>query len=77
MGVYANLRPAIVYDELLNASTLKPEVIKGCDIMVVMSLLVVSILENQELMMDLKHLIQWFIQNQRLLELEKLLLNLQ
>ncbi|MFW2608755.1 isocitrate/isopropylmalate family dehydrogenase, partial [Aliarcobacter butzleri] len=34
MGVYANLRPAIVYDELLNASTLKPEVIKGCDIMV-------------------------------------------
>ena len=28
MGVYANLRPAIVYDELLNASTFKPEVIQ-------------------------------------------------
>ena len=39
MGVYANLRPAIVYDELLNASTLKPEVIKGCDIMVVRELI--------------------------------------
>jgi 3-isopropylmalate dehydrogenase len=39
MGVYANLRPAIVYDELVNASTLKPEVIKGCDIMVVRELI--------------------------------------
>ena len=39
MGVYATLRPAIVYDELLNASTLKPEVIKGCDIMVVRELI--------------------------------------
>lgn len=39
MQVYANLRPAIVYDELVNASTLKPEVIKGCDIMVVRELI--------------------------------------
>ena len=39
MGVFANLRPAIVYDELVNASTLKPEVIKGCDIMVVRELI--------------------------------------
>ncbi len=39
MGVYANLRPAIVYDELVNASTLKAEVIKGCDIMVVRELI--------------------------------------
>lgn len=39
MGVYANLRPAIVYDELVNASTLKPEVIQGCDIMVVRELI--------------------------------------
>ena len=39
MGVYANLRPAIVYDELVNASTLKPEVIEGCDIMVVRELI--------------------------------------
>ncbi|OCL87323.1 3-isopropylmalate dehydrogenase [Arcobacter porcinus] len=39
MGVFANLRPAIVYDELVNASTLKAEVIKGCDIMVVRELI--------------------------------------
>lgn len=39
MGVYANLRPAIVYDELVNASTLKTEVIQGCDIMVVRELI--------------------------------------
>lgn len=39
MGVYANLRPAIVYDELVNASTLKADVIKGCDIMVVRELI--------------------------------------
>ncbi len=39
LGVYANLRPAIVYDELVNASTLKPEVIEGCDIMVVRELI--------------------------------------
>ena len=39
MGVYANLRPAIVYDELVNASTLKEETIKGCNIMVVRELL--------------------------------------
>jgi len=38
MGTFANLRPAIVYDELVNASSLKPEVIKGVDIMVVREL---------------------------------------
>jgi 3-isopropylmalate dehydrogenase len=38
MGTFANLRPAIVYDELIDASTLKPEVIKGVDIMVVREL---------------------------------------
>ncbi len=38
MGTFANLRPAMVYDELLNASSLKPEVIKGVDIMVVREL---------------------------------------
>ncbi len=39
LGVFANLRPAIVYDELTNASTLKPEIIKGCDIMVIRELI--------------------------------------
>lgn len=38
MGTFANLRPAMVYDELINASTLKSEVVKGVDIMVVREL---------------------------------------
>ncbi|MBD5167980.1 MAG: 3-isopropylmalate dehydrogenase [Helicobacter sp.] len=38
LDVYANLRPAVVYDELIGASTLKPEVISGTDIMVVREL---------------------------------------
>lgn len=39
LGVYANFRPAVVYDELLNASTLKPNIIKDCNIMVVRELI--------------------------------------
>ncbi len=39
LGVYANLRPVVVYDELINASTLKPEVIKGVDLLVVRELI--------------------------------------
>ena len=39
MGVFANLRPAVVYDELVDASSLKPSVIKGVDIMVVRELI--------------------------------------
>jgi 3-isopropylmalate dehydrogenase len=39
MGTFANLRPALVYDELVNASSLKPEIIKGVDIMVVRELI--------------------------------------
>ena len=39
MGVFANLRPAVVYDELTDASSLKPEVIKGVDIMVLRELI--------------------------------------
>ncbi|MBU0721748.1 3-isopropylmalate dehydrogenase [bacterium] len=39
LGVYANLRPAVVYDELINASSLKPEVVKGVDLMVVRELI--------------------------------------
>jgi len=38
MGTYANLRPAVVYDELVNASSLKPEIIQGVDLMVVREL---------------------------------------
>jgi len=39
LGVYANLRPAKVYDELVNASSLKPEVVQGVDLMVVRELI--------------------------------------
>jgi 3-isopropylmalate dehydrogenase len=39
LGVYANLRPAVVYDELINASSLKAEVVKGVDLMVVRELI--------------------------------------
>lgn len=38
LGAFANLRPALVYDELLDASSIKPEVLKGTDIMVVREL---------------------------------------
>ena len=39
LGVYANLRPAVVYDELVNASSLKPDVVRGVDLMVVRELI--------------------------------------
>lgn len=39
LGVFANLRPATVYDELVNASSLKPEIVKGVDLMVVRELI--------------------------------------
>lgn len=35
LGVYANLRPIHVYDTLIDASTLRPEAIRGVDITVV------------------------------------------
>jgi 3-isopropylmalate dehydrogenase len=35
LGLFANLRPAIVLDALLDASTLKPEVVRGLDLMIV------------------------------------------
>jgi 3-isopropylmalate dehydrogenase len=38
LGLFANLRPAVLYPELANASTLKPEVVAGLDIMIVREL---------------------------------------
>ena len=38
LGAFANLRPAKVFDELIDASTLKPEVVKSIDILVVREL---------------------------------------
>ncbi|CAM3574484.1 3-isopropylmalate dehydrogenase [Sphingobacterium prati] len=33
LGLYANLRPILLFDELLDASSLKPEILKGTDIL--------------------------------------------
>jgi len=38
LGLFANLRPAILYPELAAASTLKPEVVAGLDILIVREL---------------------------------------
>ncbi len=38
LNLFANLRPAIVFDELIEASTLKPDIIQGVDIMMVREL---------------------------------------
>ena len=38
LGLFANLRPVKVFDELVNASTLKPEVLKGTDFVFVREL---------------------------------------
>jgi 3-isopropylmalate dehydrogenase len=38
LGLFANLRPAKIFPQLINASTLKPEVVEGVDIMVVREL---------------------------------------
>ena len=38
LGLFANLRPAILYPQLADASTLKPEVVSGLDMMIVREL---------------------------------------
>ncbi|NIN33693.1 MAG: 3-isopropylmalate dehydrogenase [Gammaproteobacteria bacterium] len=38
LGLYANLRPAIVHSALADASTLRPEIVAGLDIMIVREL---------------------------------------
>lgn len=38
LNLFANLRPAVLYKELANASTLKPEVVAGLDILIVREL---------------------------------------
>ena len=38
LGLFANLRPALVFDALVDASTLKNEVVNGLDIMIVREL---------------------------------------
>lgn len=38
LNLFGNLRPAILYPELANASTLKPEIVSGLDILIVREL---------------------------------------
>ena len=38
LGLFANLRPALLYPELADASTLKPEVVAGLDVLIVREL---------------------------------------
>lgn len=38
MGLYANLRPVLCFSELAEASTLKPEILRGLDILIVREL---------------------------------------
>ena len=38
LGLFANLRPVKVYDALIGASTLKPEVVRGVDMLIVREL---------------------------------------
>ncbi|RTZ73697.1 MAG: 3-isopropylmalate dehydrogenase [Gammaproteobacteria bacterium] len=38
LGLFANLRPALLYPQLADASTLKPEVVSGLDILIVREL---------------------------------------
>jgi 3-isopropylmalate dehydrogenase len=38
LGLFANLRPAVLYPELASASTLKPEVVAGLDIVILREL---------------------------------------
>ena len=38
LGLFANLRPAVLYPQLAAASTLKPEIVSGLDIMIVREL---------------------------------------
>jgi 3-isopropylmalate dehydrogenase len=38
LGLFANLRPALVFDALVDASSLKPDIVRGLDILIVREL---------------------------------------
>ncbi len=39
LGLFANLRPVVVFEDLIDASPLKPEVIRGIDLLIIRELL--------------------------------------
>src|SRR5690606_16559536 len=38
MDLFANLRPAVVFDPLVGASSLKPEIVRGLDVLIIREL---------------------------------------
>lgn len=38
LDLFANLRPAVIFDALLDASSLKPDIVRGLDVMIVREL---------------------------------------
>ena len=51
LDLFANLRPAMVFPTLVNASTLKPDVVTGLDIMILVNYAVGLILPNRVVLM--------------------------
>jgi 3-isopropylmalate dehydrogenase len=39
LGLYANLRPVVVFEDLIDASPLKPDIVRGIDLLIVRELL--------------------------------------
>ena len=73
LKLFANLRPAICFEQLVTASTLKPEIVSGLDIMIVRELRAEYILGNHEELSQLrtmkeKELIHTLTQLQKLNE---------
>ena len=65
LEAYANLRPAIIFDELVDASTLKPEVLKGVDFVVVRELTGGLYFGQPREKAKIERLTRWFILNLR------------
>ena len=48
LDLFANFRPAIVFDSLINSSSLKPDIIENLDILIIRELTGGFILVSQE-----------------------------
>lgn len=80
LNLFANLRPAILYPQLADASSLKPEIVAGLDILIVRELTGGSISVSHVVFVNSKMArnkasILTFMLNLRLSALPKLLLN--
>ena len=78
MGLYANIRPVKIFDDLVEKSPLKKEIVAGTDIVIVRELIggftLVNHGELQRKTANLMGLIQCVMPRVKLKELEKLLL---